>query len=182
MFWGTGFYSPCGSVGTKAHGASSFAFGARRIIQLLHQTLRADHFWHAKTAIKNGDAEIPDMLFEYGARVGMFAYSEEPLLCDLLHNPSKSRETKLRICRILVEHAETHEATEEYIQFSIDRLATRRRLRGSERVPESCGILFQAGVTPGREVLCDAIRYGDVTTWQLYDPFDRYEEEESERG
>jgi ankyrin repeat protein len=97
-------------------------------------------------AILNGNAEILRLLLEHGAfventidsRCGRSSLSR--LLCDFY----TSRETKLSICHLLVEHAKKDRATAVLIQHSFSYSV--QALRNSHN--DHCEILLQAGMNP----------------------------------
>jgi hypothetical protein len=117
------------------HGAVIFQHGA----DPNHEHLQV----HAGLAIQVGNAEILSMLLEHGAVV----LSNDDLIgsrtdySELLQQRDLTRETKLSICRILVEHAKEDSNTAALIQESF-------KCAIKLAIYDCCEILLQAGMNP----------------------------------
>jgi hypothetical protein len=143
-------------------------------------------------AIQLGHAEILSLLLEHGvifpaSYVGTYM-TGSTLLTTLFqfgrtHAPAVTRETKVAISRILVEHAKTNCAIAEFMRASLDYTITRA-------ATSDCEILLEAGMIPssrrvwnraiqtGNEVLCLLLGQNGVDPFLFeeadeneYDPF-----------
>jgi ankyrin repeat protein len=116
-------------------------------------------------AIQYGYAEILRMLLQHGAIV---AYRQNPHfgtpLNILLRRQQQSRETKLDICRILVEHAKNDPATATFMNATFEFAIRRTDIDG-------CQILLEAEIEASAFLLYRsfhfAIRAGNLAICQL---------------
>jgi hypothetical protein len=132
---------------------------------------------YAGFAIGRGKAEVLRMLLEHGAAVssggGSFGVDGSTWLNFLLQrgDDDVTRETKLTISCILVEHAKTDSATAAYMRMSLEYAINIIPFQSAD----SCEILLEAGIPP-RWIWDCAIQSGNETICRLLvqhgaDPF-----------
>lgn len=128
-------------------------------------------------AIIHGNIEIVGLLLKHGALMDANNFNKS--LHKLLNDSTKSREIKLAICRLLVEHANSKSGddhddaatmTAAFLQLSMEIEINEATTTGNNNInnnTEACEILLDAGMDKSCRLLYLAIQAENVSLCQL---------------